>query len=456
VSSLYARKALLPSGWAEGVRFGISAGRIESVAQGLSVENDDFEAGAVIPGICNAHSHAFQRALVGRTERRAPAGKDNFWTWRNEMYHLANRIDPDAMRVIATQVYSEMLAAGYTTVAEFHYLHRTAGDSGSAEATIEAIIEAAEATGIRLTFVPILYERAGFDQRRPDGVQGLFINSLDDFVSLYENAKRLVGERNTVGIGVHSLRAVTKESIDRVAELARTEGIPLHIHLAEQQREVDECLSNYKTRPARWLFNRLDVDANWCLVHATHLEPDEISAIAQSGAVVCLCPSTEANLGDGIFPLAAYLKEGGQIAIGSDSHVTIDPFEELRWLEYGQRLTSQSRNVSVADGIHVGETLFNLAAKGGTTACGQETGRLEQGAMADLVVLDDSDPMFLAHEAETLMDSLVFSGYRVPVERVMVHGEWRVIDGSHISQDNSRMEFRRVIEALRERQAGAR
>ncbi len=456
MSSLYARKALLPSGWAEGVRFEISAGRIESVDQGVSFEDDELKAGVVIAGICNAHSHAFQRALVGRTERRSPAGKDNFWTWRDAMYRLANSIDPDSMRAIARQVYSEMLAAGYTTVVEFHYLHRTAGDSGCADATIEAIILAAEETGIRLTFVPILYERAGFDGSQPDGVQGLFVNAFDDFVSLYENANRLVGEHNSVGVGIHSLRAVTKESIDRIAELAKSEGVPLHIHLAEQQREVDECLSHYKMRPARWLLNRCDVDANWCLVHATHLEPDEIAAIAESHAVVCLCPSTEANLGDGIFPLEAYLNAGGQIAIGSDSHVTIDPFEELRWLEYGQRLTLQSRNVSAADGGHAGDALFELIAEGGSRACGQETGRLEPGAMADLVVLDDSDPMLLAHETDVLMDALVFSGYRVPVERVMVHGEWRVLDGRHVSQDDARKEYGRIVEALRGKQAGTR
>ena len=441
MSSLYARKALLPSGWATSVRFEISAGRIEAVDQGASIKNDETQAGLVIPGLCNAHSHAFQRALVGRTEQRSPAGKDNFWTWRKEMYRLASRIDPDMLKAIASQVYSEMLAAGYTSVVEFHYLHHTG---------FESIISAAEETGIRLTFVPILYERAGFDSPKPDNVQKLFIRNFDEFVALYEQAKSLASERIGFGVGIHSLRAVTKESIDGISELARSENIPLHIHLAEQQREVDECLSHYKTRPARWLLDRCDVDAKWCLVHATHLESDEISTIADSGAVVCLCPSTEANLGDGIFPLQTYLGEGGQIAIGSDSHVTIDPFEELRWLEYGQRLTAQSRNVSVFDGGHTGYTLFDLVATGGTRACGQQTGRLEAGALADLVVLDDTDPMFSGHDEDTLLDSLIFSGYRVPIERVMVHGEWRVVDGRHVCEDDSREEYRQVVEALHE------
>ena len=440
MSSLYARKALLPSGWATGVRFEISAGRIEAIEQGASVNDDEVEAGMIIPGLCNAHSHAFQRALVGRTEQRSPEGKDNFWTWRKAMYQLASRIDPDKLKAIASRVYAEMLAAGYTSVVEFHYLHHTG---------YEAIIAAAEETGIRLTFVPILYERSGFDSSTPDDVQKQFVKSFDEFVTLYEQVKSLASEQVGLGVGIHSLRAVTMESVDRISELAGSENIPLHIHLAEQQLEVDECLSHYKTRPARWLLNRCEIDANWCLVHATHLESDEISAIAESGAVVCLCPSTEANLGDGVFGLATYLEKGGHIAIGSDSHVTIDPFEELRWLEYGQRLATQSRNVSIVGGGHAGHTLFDLVATGGALASGQEAGRLEPGALADLVVLDDMDPMFGGHDEDTLLDALIFSGYRVPIERVMVHGEWKVVDGRHVSDNDSREAYRRALEGLR-------
>ncbi|MFQ6004095.1 MAG: formimidoylglutamate deiminase [Woeseia sp.] len=428
MSSIYARRALLPGGWAEHVRLGVSDGRIGSVKRGGAVTGDEYHAGVVIPGVCNAHSHAFQRALVGHTERRSPAGKDDFWTWRNEMYRLASKVDSDMVRIIARQAYSEMLAAGYTTVVEFHYLHQT---------DIEAVVSAAEQSGIRLTIVPTLYERAGFDSPEPDGVQELFVKTFDDFISLYEHAKTLVGERVGIGVGIHSLRAVTKESIDGISELAKSEGVPLHIHLAEQRREVDECLSHYHTRPARWLLDRCEVDAGWCLVHATHLEQDEIAAIAQSGAVACLCPTTEANLGDGIFPLKAYLGSGGKIAVGSDSQITIDPFEELRLLEYGQRLTSQSRVVAAADVGHVGQTLFDLVTAGGRLASGQTAGRLEPGAMADLVVLDDSDPMLIGHNEDSLMDALVFSGYRVPVERVMVHGEWRVLRGQHVDLDVS-------------------
>jgi formimidoylglutamate deiminase len=418
----------------------MSDGRIRAVERGVNPVTDEFQAGIVVPGLCNAHSHAFQRALVGRTERRSPEGQDNFWSWRQAMYHLANRIDADALKVIASRVYAEMLAAGYTSVAEFHYLHH---------AGFEAIISAAEETGIRLTFVPILYERAGFDKPMPDDVQKLFVRSLDEFVELYGRAKELTGSRIGIGIGIHSLRAVTKESIDDISRFAAQENIPLHMHLAEQQREVDECLANYKTRPARWLMDRCDVDESWCLVHATHLEPDEISAIAKSGAVVCLCPSTEANLGDGIFPLQTYLAENGRIAIGSDSQVTVDPFEELRWLEYGQRLTTASRNVSVFDGGHTGSALFDLVGAGGAQAAGRQSGGLEQGGVADLIVLDDSDPMFAGHDEESLLDSLVFSGYRVPIERVMVNGDWCVVDGHHVADDDLRAAYRQILEALR-------
>ena len=440
MSSLYARKAFLPSGWAKDVRFEITAGRIHAVDQGATVRSDEIQADIVVPGLCNAHSHAFQRALVGCTEQRSAEGEDNFWTWRNAMYRLASKIDRDMLRVIASQAYTEMLAAGYTSVAEFHYLHNTG---------FEAIVSAAEETGIRLIFVPILYERAGFDNPTPDDVQKHFVKSFDEFVNLYEQAKSLGSDRVTFGVGIHSLRAVPKESVDEISSFAVSESIPLHIHLAEQQREVDECLSHYKTRPARWLLNRCDIDASWCLVHATHLEPDEITAIAKSGAVVCLCPSTEANLGDGVFPLPTYLAEGGKLAIGSDSHVTIDPFEELRWLEYGQRLTTQSRNVSVFDGGHTGYTLFNHVVAGGAQASGQQTGRLEPGGLADLIVLDGSDPMFAGHDEDTLLDSLIFSGYRVPIDRVMVNGEWRVVDGRHVDDEKSRAAYRQVLEALR-------
>lgn len=438
--SLYARKALLPSGWASAVRLTISDGRIGTVEQGAKPLYDELQAGIVIPGLCNAHSHAFQRALVGRTERRSPEGQDNFWTWRKAMYHLAGRIDADSLKVIASRVYAEMLAAGYTSVAEFHYLHHTG---------FESLISAAEETGIRLTLVPILYERAGFDSPLPDEVQKLFVMSIDEFVEIYEQAKVLASDRIGFGVGIHSLRAVTKESIDEVAKFAVSENIPLHIHLAEQQREVDECLAHYRTRPARWLLNRCDVDARWCLVHATHLEPDEVTAIAKSGAVVCLCPSTEANLGDGVFPLQSFLATSGQIAIGSDSQVTIDPFEELRWLEYGQRLMTESRNVSVFDGGHTGSSLLDLVWAGGARASGGQTGRLEQGGLADFIVLDDSDPMFAGHDEDTLLDALVFSGYRVPIQRVMVHGDWRVVDGRHVDGDNLREAYRQVLEALR-------
>lgn len=437
MSALHARKALLRDGWADNVRLELAAGRIRSVDRGATSEGADFLAGIIVPGVCNAHSHAFQRALVGRTERRSRADEQNFWSWRREMYRLAAAIDSEAVRVIAGQVYAEMLMAGYTSVAEFHYLHH---------AGMEAIVSAAADVGIRLTLVPVLYERAGFDDPKPDDVQRLFVKSLDDFRSTYENAKTFAAERVNIGVGIHSLRAVSADSIDRVASLARNEGIPLHIHLAEQQREVDDCLAHLGTRPARWLLDRCDIDGDWCLVHATHLEADEIRAIARSGAVVCVCPSTEANLGDGIFPLQAYLREEGSIAIGSDSQVTIDPFEELRWLEYGQRLFTGKRNVSGVADEHSGSALFDLVTNGGARACGRSPAGIEVGAPADLLVLDDNDPMFMGHRPETLIDALVFSGYRVPLDRVMVHGEWKVIDGTHIAADEVLSEYRRFTE----------
>ena len=443
MTDIFARKALLPNGWTDNVRLEVSAGRIRRVTPNGNPDPDDFVAGIVIPGLCNAHSHAFQRALAGRTEERSAAGQDNFWTWRERMYDLASRIDAATLGAIAAQAYGEMLASGYTSVAEFHYLHREpGGDAG--EEMFHALCKAAEQSGIRLTYVPVLYERAGFDRPKPAGQQKLFALDTVEFFDHYSRAAKSTGERVNVGIGAHSLRAVSTESLTEIARTASETQVPLHLHIAEQRREVDECLSNYGRRPVRWLLENFDVGDRWCLVHATHMDADETEALAKSGAVVCLCPSTEANLGDGLFPLQAFLQADGRIAIGSDSHISINPFEELRWLEYGQRLSSQSRNVAAIDEPHVGHELFSRALAGGARACAQNPAGLQVGAAADLVVLYAEDPMLVGHDEASLLDALVFSGYRLPIERVMVHGDWRVVDGTHVAQEDLRAAYAAV------------
>jgi len=448
MNSIFARKALLAGGWADNVRLDVEAGAISAIAPDSLLAAGETEFGIVIPGLANAHSHAFQRILAGHTEERGPASKDNFWTWRSRMYSLAGKIDPAALQKIARQVYGEMVSTGYTSVAEFHYLHNEPDSAESSEAMFEAILAAAEASGIRLTYVPVMYERAGFDQPEPTPDQQRFARSIDDFLEHYERVKALADDRFAVGIGAHSLRAVTEESLQRIAAVAAADGAPMHIHIAEQQREVEQCLHVHERRPVEWLLDQHDVNEQWCLVHATHIDDEEISAIADSGAVVCLCPSTEANLGDGLFPLQRFLERQGRIAIGSDSHVSINPFEELRWLEYGQRLITQQRNIASVRRNQTGRSLFELAAEGGALATGQASGRIRVGDNADLVVLDDDSPMLVGHSTRSLLDALVFSGFTLPIDRVMVGGEWQVIDGRHKDADEAREIYAKVAREL--------
>jgi len=445
MSKVFAKKALLPSGWADNVRLEISDGLIAAVTPNASPGSGDTAVGYVIPGLCNAHSHAFQRALAGHTEQRSPAGRDNFWTWRERMYELAGRVDAQLLTAIARQAYCEMLASGYTSVAEFHYLHRDPKNPDAVDTMFEAITTAAADSGIRLTYVPVHYERAGFDSPEPLPHQQSFAMSLNEFMAHYERAAANTNGASNVGIGVHSLRAVSKESLQTIATTANDAFVPMHLHIAEQQREVDQCLAAYGRRPVRWLLENHEVSRNWCLVHATHMDVEELEALAESGAVVGLCPSTEANLGDGLFPLHHFLSHGGRIAIGSDSHVSINPFEELRWLEYGQRLATQTRNVVSLRESHVGSELFLRALEGGAAAGGQAQEGIEVSAAADFVVLSDDDPMLAGHGDASRLDALVFSGYPLPVERVMVGGAWHVVDAMHVKRGMARDAYSKAI-----------
>jgi formimidoylglutamate deiminase len=451
--SILARKALLADGWAERVRLRIVDGRIASVDTGAHDAEGDTLAGLVIPGITNAHSHAFQRALVGRTEERAPEAKDNFWTWRSRMYRLAGCIDAEAMTAVARQLYIEMLCAGYTGVAEFHYLHRETLAGSPSDAMFNALVTAARESGIRLTYVPVLYERAGFDEPQPKAEQRRFATTLDAFEAHYRRAQEAAAGTFVVGVGAHSLRAVTAQSLRRVSSWSQADGVPMHLHIAEQQREVEQCVAALGARPVRWLTEHFDIDKRWCLVHATHIDDAEAGALAGSGAVICLCPSTEGNLGDGLFPLRHYLECGGRIAIGSDSQVSIDPFEELRWLEYGQRLASQSRNVAALHGSHTGRSLFELALAGGSLAGGHTIPALAAGSHADLVVLDDQSPTLVGHETDTLLDALVFSGLPLPIDKVMVGGEWRVLNGRHAAAERAVSDYARAVRKLYPKEA---
>lgn len=450
MTTVFAKKVLLPSGWTESVRLQVAGGLITRIEKAATRAVGDVAVGFVIPGLCNAHSHAFQRALAGHTEQRSPADRDNFWTWRERMYELAGRVDAKILTAIARQVYCEMLTSGYTSVAEFHYLHKDPTDTAAVDTMFKAISTAAADSGIRLTYVPVHYERAGFTDPEPLPHQRSFALSVDEFLAHRERAAEASDAATTVGIGAHSLRAVSSESLQQIARVANDAFVPMHLHIAEQQQEVDQCLASYERRPVRWLMENFDIGKNWCLVHATHMDADEVKALAASGAVVALCPSTEANLGDGLFPLHDFLSHGGRMAIGSDSHVSINPFEELRWLEYGQRLATRSRNVTSLRQSHVGSELFLRALEGGAAASGRGKSDLEEGAAADFVVLCDDDPMLTGHGDDSRLDALVFSGYPLPVERVMVNGEWCVVDAMHVIRDEARAAYAEAIAKLGE------
>lgn len=448
MTTILAKKALLHSGWAEDVRLRIVDGLIDSIKIGCAAHSSDLTASVVIPGIANAHSHAFQRALAGHAEERGPADRDTFWSWRTQMYRLAGLIDADALAAIARQAFAEMMTFGYTSVAEFHYLHRDPVGEGKIGAMFQAIATAAADTGIRLTYLPVLYERAGFDKPEPTMEQRRFTMTFDEFVNHYEFARDTAGSNTSVGIGAHSLRAVTKQSLHKLTDLATRDKCPMHIHIAEQTAEVEQCLARHNARPVEWLLKEFSPNARWCLVHATHVSEEELRSLCESRAVVCLCPSTEANLGDGLFPLRAWLDQGGRIAIGSDSQITINPFEELRWLEYGQRLTSRSRNVAAVQQSHTGSSLFEQALEGGGLACGHGAGQLKAGGHADLVTVDDESPMLAGHSTESILDALVFSGGTLPISRVMAAGEWRVVDGVHVDSAQTRSDYLEVVRDL--------
>lgn len=410
----------------------------------------------VLAGMPNAHSHAFQRALAGRTEHAGRA-RGTFLSWREQMYALARRITPADIEAIATLLYVEMLEAGYTSVCEFHYLHH--GPDGRPHddpaAGSRALIRAARAAGIRLTLLPVLYMHAGFGEQPPEPGQAPFLHSVRDYLALLESLRRDEDDLTRVGIAFHSLRAVGPRAMGEVLawRAGAAPSMPVHIHVAEQVQEVHECEAWSGRRPVEWLLDRGWVDGHWCLVHATHMTDDETRALAATAAVVCLCPTTEANLGDGLFPLAEYLAAGGRIAIGSDSHVSVSPVEELRWLEYGQRLVHGQRNIgaSIAE-PHTGARLARAAVAGGGQASGyarvQDVGQ-GTGLAADVVALDAGHPLLAGAEGDEVLDCLVFSGNRPLVQDVVVGGRTVVQAGRHPLAGEAAAGFAAAIRRLR-------
>ncbi len=429
--------ALLPGGWAEDVLIEADEnGWITDVATGTDGSNAHFKGLVAIPGMPNCHSHAFQRAMAGLAET-GHQGEDDFWSWRNAMYGFVEKLTPPDLAAIAAQAYAEMLECGFTAVAEFHYLHHNSDgarydDPGEMSA---AIGNAAVQTGIGLTFLPVFYANGGFGGIEPSNAQRRFINSPDGFGELLERVRH-IGQGVTdaaVGVAPHSLRAVTPESLSAVVDLAPTG--PVHIHIAEQIREVDDCLAWSGERPVEWLFNHASVDERWCLVHATHMTQAESEAVLTSGAVAGICPITEANLGDGIFDGVEFLASGGGLAIGSDSNVLISLPEEIRLLEYAQRLRDRRRNRLNPRGGSTGRSLYDALLAGGARASGRKIGRLEAGYRADIVSLDAGHPALVARAGDDLLDGWIFAARTNAVSDVWCGGMHVVREGRHRDAD---------------------
>ena len=452
MSVFFAERALLPTGWANNVRIEVGDdGRLTQIQVNGQAHGAESIKGPLLPGMPNLHSHAFQRAMAGLAEV-AGNPNDSFWTWRDLMYRLVGKISPEQLGIIARQLYIEMLKAGYTSVAEFHYVHHDSTGlpyANPAELALR-ISEAARSTGIGLTLLPVLYSHSGFGGQAPHDGQRRFINSTEQYLTLQQQLQPLLAQQpaQQLGLCFHSLRAVTPEQINDVLS-ASDASCPIHIHIAEQQKEVDDCLSWSGQRPIEWLYDNVEVDQRWCLVHATHVNAEEVRRMAQSQAVAGLCLTTEANLGDGIFPAVDYLAQGGRLGIGSDSHVSLSVVEELRWLEYGQRLRDQRRNrLYRNDQPMIGRTLYDAALAGGAQALGQPVAGVAVGQRADWLVLDGNDPYLATAQDDAILNRWLFAGGDRQVRDVMVNGQWVVRDGHHADEADSCRDFTRVLKEL--------
>lgn len=451
MTSLFARHALLPEGWRDNVRIEwCAAGNLTAVTPDSAHRTNEQRVELVMPGMVNLHSHAFQRALGGLTEI-AGDSPDSFWTWRDLMYRFARSITPAHIEAIAAQLFSECLRHGYTSLCEFHYVQRDAdgGMYNRPAETAERVIAAARQSGIGITMLPVLYSYAGFGEQPLKPEQQRFRTSAADVLRIIDALEPLRGAQVEVGVAPHSLRAASADQIGEVLAVLPTDR-PVHIHIAEQQAEVAQCLAATGMRPVQYLMEQFKLDARWCLVHATHLEPFETEALAASGAIAGLCPTTEANLGDGLFPLEPYLAANGRFGIGSDSHISQSAVEELRWLEYGQRLQHQRRNVAASGAQRrVGDFLWQGALAGGALASGRPVGALAPGKRADLLVLDSAHPNLAGIAPADVLGTFVFCGNDNLVRDVMVGGRWVVQNQEHVAQAEITQRYVQTIAELR-------
>jgi formimidoylglutamate deiminase len=445
----FAAQAWVNGAWARDVLLSVDASghwcAIQTHAISVECLGATRLSGPVLPGVVNAHSHAFQRAIAGLTERRGTQGtaqSDDFWSWRDRMYSVARRITPEQLEAIASFLYAELLTAGYTQVCEFHYLHHQAEGSavGDPLDMSMALVRAAQRVGMGLTLLPTLYMRSGFaatglreDQHRFASSPESVLRLVDGVQTYLKTLEATQSSAINVGLAIHSLRAADEVAIHELATEANARGLPVHIHIAEQTQEVQDCLSHTGQRPIEWLLTHLPVNEHWNLVHATHTTPAELQAVQRSGAAIIICPSTEANLGDGVFDYSGYANLGGRWSIGSDSHVTRSWTEELRLLEYSQRLTQRKRNVAAQSGPNPSSaaTLFESALAGGQAATSKPLGSIAVGHRADFLVLDDQSPSLLGVPSDHLLDALVFSSPDARCSDVFIAGK-QVVQGGQV------------------------
>ncbi|MDF7647874.1 formimidoylglutamate deiminase [Erwiniaceae bacterium L1_54_3] len=450
MAAFFAPRALLADGWHENVLITTDAsGQITELVPDSAPGSASRLAGPVIPAIANLHSHAFQRAMAGLAEV-AGDPQDSFWTWRDLMYRMVQRLSPEQVGDIATYLYIDMLKGGYSQVAEFHYLHHDPqGQTYADDAMLLNLINAAETAGIGQTLLPVLYSYSGFGSQPASDGQRRFIQQTDAYLHQQQRVAQWSAAQPLLNHGIcfHSLRAVSEAQMREVLSASHT-AVPVHIHVAEQEKEVNDSLAWSGERPVAWLYNRFEVDQRWCLIHATHLDSDEIQRMAASGAVAGLCPTTEANLGDGIFPAVDYIARGGHWGIGSDSHVSVSTLEELRWLEYGQRLRDRRRNrITLPNQPSVGDLLWQQAAQGGAQACAIATGELAVGKRADWLVLEN-DAFLSSVSSASLLNRWLFGGTHSQIRDVFVAGNQVISEGHHAAEEAAAARFAKAMSAL--------
>lgn len=409
-------KALLPDGWQSNVSVTVNdLGNISTIEINESPNNADTILDCVIPCMPNCHSHVFQRTMAGLTEYKT-SDNDSFWSWRELMYQYANQITPDHLYHIAKYAYTEMLNAGFSSVCEFHYVHRDLDNSNDTVSMSQAIIKAAHEVGMQLTLLPVLYTQSHIDGSPLSELQQRFKLSTDEYIELYQSLQKSLYPEQNMGLCFHSLRAVSIQQMKQVLKVLGVEQ-PIHIHISEQMAEVNQVKEHTGMRPVELLFHHFDVNEHWCLVHATHLNEKEIQMISKSGAVAGLCPITEANLGDGAFPLSSFLHNNGRYAIGSDSHVLINPFQELQILEYSQRLKQQQRIIaSSTEQPHVGTYLWNHAVKSGAQSCGAKVAGIDIGHKANWISIDVSHPLLINLNGQMCLDNMIFADNTIAFE----------------------------------------